>query len=413
MSLVASQLRSARDALHSGNSSRSASRRLGNKASSAPERGHVRGEPNIEPRIVALDVFRGLAIAAMLLVTNPGDSEHVYAPLKHAAWNGWTPTDLIFPSFLFIVGTSMVLSFRKRRELGEGPVALLAHVLKRCVLLYAISLLIVCIPSLLEGQRPPFETIRILGVLPRIALCYLVASPVVMFTRPRTWALLTGALLLGYWVVMTRVPVPDHGAGLLDSKEWNLAAHLDRLMLGQHLGEGGAKAWDPEGILSTVPAVGTTLLGALTGHYLHARRPAVEKTAGMFVGGALLMVLGLWWNHVFPINKSLWSSSYVLFCAGFALETLAFVHFVIDVRGHRGWARPFVIFGASPLTALILSAVGGALLWELHLHEPIYRALFASWASPRNASLAFAIAIVLLWFAVVAILHRKRLFLRL
>ena len=349
----------------------------------------------------------------MVLVTNPGNGDHIYAPLKHAVWHGWTPTDLIFPSFIFIVGTSMVLSLHKRRELGDGPFALLAHVLKRCVLLYGISLLILCIPSLLDGRWPSFATIRIPGVLPRIALCYLVASPVVLFTRPRTWALLAGALLLGYWLAMTQVPVPGHGAGLLDSKEWNLAAYLDRMLLGQHLGEGGAQPWDPEGILSTVPAIGTTLLGALTGDYLRSRRRAIEKTAGTFVAGAVLLVLGLAWNHVFPINKNLWTSSFVLFCAGFGLETLAFVHFIIDVRGHRAWARPFVIFGANPLAALILSAVGGELLGALHLREPLFRTLFASWASPKSASLAFAATIVLLWFGVLTILHRKRLFLRL
>jgi predicted acyltransferase len=383
----------------------------------SPQPASDQAEPTTNPageRFVALDVFRGLTIAGMILVNNPGSGAHVYGPLEHAAWDGWTPTDLIFPSFLFIVGTSMVFSFDKRRALGADRAAVLGHVLTRSLLIYAVSFFILgpFVPNFLHGRWPNFETIRILGVLPRIALCYLAAAPLVLFTSRRVWLLVSAGLLLGYWALMTLVPVPGHGAGLVASPEWNLAAYIDRWVLGKHIWR-GSKLWDPEGILSTLPAIATTLIGALTGHYLRSGRSALEKTAGLFVAGAALLVAGMAWNRLFPINKNLWSSSYVLFSAGFALELLAFACFVIDIRGHRRWAQPLVVFGVNPLAAYVLSTFAAILLYTFDAWDPIYRVGFRSWAGERSGSLAFAVAFLLIWLGVMTVFYRKRIFIRL
>lgn len=355
-------------------------------------------------RLVALDVLRGATIAGMILVNNPG-GPHVYAPLEHADWNGWTPTDLIFPSFLFIVGASMVLSFARRRARGDARAALLRHALARAALIWAVGFVILgpFVPNFLNGRWPNFSTVRILGVLPRIALCYAAAAPLVLYTPRRAWIAVAAALLVGYWALMTLVPVPGHGAGLLDSKEWNLEAWLDRRLLGAHIWR-GSKLWDPEGVLSTLPAVATVLLGALTGEALRSSRGALDKTVALFAAGALLLVAGLAWNRVFPINKNLWSSSYVLFSAGVALQLLAFIHFVVDVRGHRRWAQPFVAFGENPLAAYVLSTFAAILLAHFRL--------LPSFGSPLGA-LAFSVGYVLVWLGVMEIFHRRGIFIRL
>ena len=375
-------------------------------------------------RSVALDVFRGLTIAGMLLVNNPGSWAHIYAPLEHADWDGWTPTDLVFPSFLFIVGVSLVLSFAKRRAGGASRAALVGHALKRSLLLYAVSLVILgVVPNLLlHRQWPRWETMRLLGVLPRIALCYLAATPLVLYTSRRAWIGVTAGLLFGYWALMTLVPVPGHGAGLLSSREWNLEAWVDRVVLGKHVWR-GSKLWDPEGLLSTLPAIATVLLGALTGEWLRSPRSALEKTTGMFAAGAALLVLGMSWGRAFPINKNLWSSSYVLFTAGFALELLAFITFVVDLRGHRRLAQPFVIFGVNPLAAFVLSTFAARLLAGVEVKLPngqkgdlwgwIYRVGFVPWAGELRGSLAFAVAFVLVWLGVMTLFYRRRIFIRL
>jgi predicted acyltransferase len=375
-------------------------------------------------RFRALDVFRGLTIAAMILVNNPGSGAHVYRPLEHAAWDGWTPTDLVFPSFLFIVGVSMVLSFERRRARGASRAALVEHAVTRSALLYAVNLFILgpVVPNLLHGRWPHLETIRVLGVLPRIALCYVVAAPLVVYAPRRVWVVVVAGLLLGYWGLMTLVPVPGHGAGLIASQEWNLEAYVDRLVLGRHVWR-GSRLWDPEGLLSTLPAIGTVLIGALTGAWLRTTQSPLERTTGLFAAGAVLLVAGMAWSPLFPINKNLWSSSYVLFAAGFALELLAFVDFACDVRGHRQWAQPFIIFGVNPLAAYVLSTFAAILLYSFDvtladgtrcdLWGGVYRLLFARWLGERNGSLAFAVGYVLVWLGAMTILHRKRIFIRL
>src|SRR5918997_6562826 len=257
------------------------------------------GKERETTRLLSLDVFRGITIAGMILVNNPGTWSSIYWPLRHAEWHGWTPTDLIFPFFLFIVGVSITLAFARRMESGGDEYDLLKKVLKRSVLIFALGLFLNGFPYFNLAE------IRIAGVLQRIAVCYFVAS--IIFLKVKNWrtqAIIAAALLLLYWALMTVVPVPGFGAGDL-GKEGNLAAYIDRWLLGPHIWKGG-KVFDPEGLLSTIPAITTTICGVLTGHWLRSKRTEMEKVAGMFFAGACAVIVGWVWHSWFPINKSLW-----------------------------------------------------------------------------------------------------------
>lgn len=365
-------------------------------------------------RLLSLDVFRGITIAGMILVNNPGSWSHIYDPLEHAEWHGWTPTDLIFPFFLFIVGVSITLAFAPRIETGGSNRDLYLKIIRRTLIIFALGIFLAGFPYF------NFSTIRIPGVLQRIAVCYLFTSLIFLKTKVRTQIIIGVALLLLYWLLMTLVPVPGFGAGDL-SKEGNLAAYLDRTLLAGHIWR-TAKVYDPEGILSTIPAIVTTLCGVLTGHWLRAGRSQYEKVAGMFVAGACGVVVGWAWHSWFPINKALWTSSYVIFTAGMALQLLALCIWIIDIKGYRRWATPFVIFGVNALAVFVLSGFVTKLLiiWKItgadsapvSMWKYLYDHLFASWATPINASLLFAISYVLLWLALMSLLYRKRIFIK-
>jgi len=365
-------------------------------------------------RLVSLDVFRGLTIAGMVLVNNPGTWSSIYWPLEHAEWHGWTPTDLVFPFFLFIVGVSITLAFARRVEEGTGKRDLYLKVIKRSAIIFGLGLFLNGFPYF------PLATIRIAGVLQRIALCYLIASLIFLTTKARTQLLIAVGLLIGYCLVMTRLAAPGYAPGDL-TKEGSIASFVDRVLLGQHIWRQG-RVYDPEGLLSTIPAVATTLCGILTGHWLRSERTRYEKVVGMFVAGAICVVLGWMWNPFFPINKSLWTSSYVLFTAGLALELLALCYWVIDIKGYRRWAWPFEVFGVNALalfvgTGLMVKLMG---LIKLPLSDGtrissqgwIFRNLFLPWASPINASLAYAIAFILLWLVLMWLLYRKQIYIK-
>ncbi len=362
-------------------------------------------------RLTSLDAFRGLTIAGMILVNNPGSWSYVYPPLRHAVWHGCTPTDLIFPFFLFIVGVSISLSFSRHRTAGLGRRELGRKALRRAAVIFALGLALNAFP------RFDLATLRLFGVLQRIALAYLGGALVTLYTTDRGRWYWAGGLLLLYWGLMTLVPVPGFGAGDL-SPEGNLAAWIDRALFPGHLWR---EAYDPEGLLSTLPAVATVLLGVLTGGLIGSGHSRSEVCNRLFVWGWAGLVAGAVWGIFFPINKPLWTGSYVLFTAGAALQVLATAIWLLDVRGRRRLLEPFIRLGMNPLAifagsillvkSLILIRIGTG-EGGMTLYAWIYRHLFASWAGAMNGSLAFALANVLLWLGVAVLLWRRRIFIK-
>jgi predicted acyltransferase len=366
-------------------------------------------------RLVSLDVFRGITIAGMVLVNNPGSWSHIYWPLEHAEWNGWTPTDLIFPFFLFIVGVAIPLAFGKRIERGDPRRSMFLKVVYRSVIIFLLGEFLAGFPYF------HLSTIRIPGVLQRIAVCYFLASIIFLTARPRTQAIIAAALLVIYWLLMMRVPVPGYGAGDL-SKEGSLAAYIDRNVFGVHVWR-QAIVFDPEGILSTMGALATTLFGVLTGNLWRSKNSTpLEKTAYMLIAGISCMIAGWAWDTWFPINKSLWTSSYVFFTGGLALQFLALCYWLIDIKGYKGWTKPFVIFGVNAIVLFVGTGVMARLLGLIKVPQAggssqalqtfIYDHAFMSWLSPINASLAFAITFILLWLFLMWLLFRKNVIIK-
>ncbi len=356
-------------------------------------------------RLSSLDAFRGLTIAGMILVNTPGTWESVYGPLQHAPWHGWTPTDLIFPFFLFIIGVAMTFSFGK----FEGPRrALYWKITRRSSIIFALGLFLNLFPEF------DFANLRVAGVLPRIGVVYFFASIIFINTSFRSLAWTTGGLLAGYWAMMALIPVPGHGAGVL-TPEGNLAAYVDSFLLPGRMWQG---TWDPEGLLSTIPAIATTLLGVFAGHLLHSRSNRTEITAWLFVSGWALCLAGLFWGIWFPINKNIWTSSYVLFTAGAAHQFLGVCYWLIDVKNYGKWFRPAIAIGMNPIALYVLSGMLISVLYAIPIASGasvqswIFQTLFASWASALNASLAFALSYVVLWWLVAELLYRRRVFIK-
>lgn len=371
---------------------------------------------------MSLDAFRGITIAGMILVNNPGSWSHVYPPLLHAEWNGWTPTDLVFPFFLFIVGVAMVYSFGSMMDKSMAKKDIYKKVIVRSALLFAIGLLMAVFPVVrFEPFRLfDFSTLRIMGVLQRIGLCYLLASVIYLeFRKPMAHALWAAALIGIYWVMMMTIPVPGYGAGDL-SMDGNLAAYVDQTVMGNHLWQPG---WDPEGLLSTIPAVATVLVGILAGHLLRsARFSKIEKTVYLFVWGNAGLAAGLIADYWFPINKGLWSSSYVLFTGGFALVFLGFCYWLIDIKQYKKWPKVFVILGMNALAVFVLSSLMAKLLYLIpipaqwgaeSLKGLIYHQLLLPVASPFNASLLFAILYLAFWTWMMYLLYKRKIFIKL
>ncbi len=367
-------------------------------------------------RLLALDVFRGATVAGMLLVNNPGSWAAIYPPLAHATWHGWTPTDLIFPFFLFIVGVTTHLSVEARRARGDDEGAILRQLLTRGALIILFGWLLAAFPF---WPLTRITELRIPGVLPRIGLAYMGAALLTRRGSLRRQLLTLVALLYGYWFAMTLLPVPGEGGfgvNLLDDPTRSLAAWLDRRLLEGHLWK-ASRTWDPEGVLSTVPAIGTVMLGVFAGRWLGSGRSLAERLNGLFAAGAIAMMLGLMWNWSFPINKALWTSSYVLFAAGVASVSLATIMWITEVQRLTRWTGFFVTYGLNPMVAFLGSGLMAKLiysLWKIEVEgQPvavqgvIYRGLFASWMAPRTASLAFAVCVVLVWYAVLRLLQRR------
>jgi len=361
-------------------------------------------------RLISLDVFRGLTMAAMVIVNNPGDWGNVYWPLLHAEWHGWTPTDLIFPFFLFIVGASITLS---RRSLGVGAIV------RRAAIIFALGLFLNGYP------RFDLASWRIPGVLQRIAICYLCAALVYRATaggprRRQGIVIATTATLLaiGYWLIMMLVPPPGGTGGDL-SPEGNLGAWLDRALMTEHLWRPG---WDPEGLLSTVPAISTTLFGIVAGLWLGSSEAPGRKATGLLAAGVAALAAGQLWNVVFPINKNLWTSSYVMFTAGAASLLLAFCYRIIDVKGWRSWTMPLAVLGTNAITLYVVSGLLVDTLALIRVDSTdgtsmavsryIYLEYFTPLAAPKNASLLYALTHLAGLFLLLAWMHRRRIFLR-
>jgi predicted acyltransferase len=351
------------------------------------------------PRLVALDAFRGLTIAFMVLVNDPGDGHHVYAPLQHAEWNGWTPTDMVFPSFVWIVGVALTLSLAKRVAAGVSRGALFRRAALRAVILYLLGIVVYAAPAF------SLSTQRLMGVLQRIAICYLAAAAIYLTTKLRGQIAWIIGLMAVYWVLMAWVPVPGYGSGRLDV-EGNFAHYIDRIVLGAH-NYHSTRTWDPEGIVSTLPAIATALFGVICGDLLRLKRPLRQKVVWMLVGGAALIVAGEICNAWLPINKKLWTTSFTLIMAGLDFVLLAAFLWLVDGLGHKRIVKPLVVIGLNPITVYMLSELLDEALNLSGLHSVIYRAVFMPIASPINASLLWALAYTGLMFLAAWIMYKR------
>ena len=376
-------------------------------------------------RLVSLDVFRGMTVAGMVLVNNPGTWGAIYSPLAHAEWNGVTPTDYVFPFFIFIVGVAITLALGKRVENGSAGRDLYLKIIKRAVIIFLLGLFLATVPfyNFTRGEWLDVSTVRIMGVLQRIAICYLFAALIFLHTNWKQQAIIAVALLFLYWALMTLISVPGCEITTFNDKACNLAAYLDRAILTENHIWRSAKVYDPEGLLSTIPAIATCLAGVLCGHWLRRKTSDYEKVSALFFFGVLLSAVGWIWNFWFPFNKSLWTSSYVVYTAGLALCFLGFCYWLIDIKNYKTWAKPFVIFGVNALVLFVGSGVMARILGlikvsttadgkSVSLQQAIFNNVFLLFASPINASLMYAICFILVWLFLMWLLYRKRIFVK-
>jgi predicted acyltransferase len=352
-------------------------------------------------RLVALDALRGATIALMVMVNNAGGPQS-YGPLKHSSWNGWTLTDTVFPAFLWMVGVSITLSLGKRLAAGVPRSQLLGPIFRRAAVLFVFGLAIYAFPEF------HLSSFRILGVLQRIAICYLIASLIYLYTGIRGQLIWIVSLLAAYWLIMTLVPVPGYGAGRLDL-DGNLAHYVDRMVLGHHNYAGNT--WDPEGIVSTLPAIATALLGIMAGHIVRLKRALSERVTWLFLTGNILIAVGLVCDIWLPINKKLWTDSFTIFMAGLESVLLAAFLWIIDHLGYQRFVKPLLILGMNAITVYLISEFGAEILDMTSLHDRIYK-LFLTMASPMNASLLYSVAFMLTMYLIGYLMYRRGWFLR-
>lgn len=377
--------------------------------------------PTPQQRLLSLDVFRGATIALMVLVNNPGSWSIRYPQLKHAAWNGWTMTDMVFPFFLWIMGLAMTFSFAKRRAAGATTQSLILHSLKRSAIIFALGILLNAFPF---GVGAPFSfaTLRVPGVLQRIAICYFVAAVLFVTTSVRAQLLSSISFLAVYWFLMKLVPVPGYGAGVLEPLG-NLGRYLDSLLLDGHTWAWApAKGFDPEGFISTIPAFSTTIFGVLTGCWLRSEHSREDKTGWMFFTGFIMILAGATLDMWLPINKNLWTSSYAVFMGGWALICFSMFYWLLDVKGKARWFDRLTVFGMNAITLYVVSELLAITLQVIRvsrangvvisLHEWIYSSVFVSWQSPLNASLAYAIAYVGVMYLLGWVMWKRKLVVR-
>ncbi|AUT01093.1 DUF5009 domain-containing protein [Nostoc sp. CENA543] len=400
-------------------------------------------------RLTSLDVFRGITIAGMILVNMAGVADDVYPPLTHADWHGCTPTDLVFPFFLFIVGVAMTFSLSKYTQNQAGgrgagskgevatednnptsplppapcpPASLYWRIFRRAAILFILGLFLNGFWN--QGVWTfDFSSLRIMGVLQRISLSYLLASLIVLKLPPKGQWIIAATLLIAYWLGMMYIPVPEYGAGVL-TREGNLGAYIDRLLIPKaHLykGDGFNFMGDPEGLFSTIPAIVSVLAGYFTGEWIRKQAVQTRTSIGLALFGIGCLIIGWAWGWVFPINKKLWTSSYVVFTSGWALLLLAACYELIEVRLIRRWSKPFEIMGLNAIALFVASVLLIKILVRTKIgtgetaistYNWIYQNIFASWAGTFNGSLLFALVTVILWWAVAVFMYRQRWFLK-
>jgi predicted acyltransferase len=379
-----------------------------------------------QKRLVSLDVLRGLTIAFMIMVNNAGPG--AWAQMHHAAWNGLTATDLVFPTFLFVVGVSIVFSTEARLRRGDSRAKLALHAVRRAVILFALGVF--------TNGFPHFhlQHLRIYGVLQRIAVCYLIVALLYLWDR-RAWTkvVLLVCLLVGYWALVRWVPVPGAGVPGRDvpflDKDQNIVAWLDRQLMPGHLYEESPthNARDPEGLLSDIPAIGTALLGLLAGLWLKKWLPTGIKTLGLIGGAAALLAMGYLWAIWFPLNKKMWTSSYVLVAAGFSLLALALLYWAIEQRGggQKGWSKalawPWLVFGSNAIVAYVISEELYVLLVQIHFDDGgkpsnplryVFQHVFMHIPDPGWRSFAYVVVYTAVCFLPVWLLYRKKIFVK-
>jgi predicted acyltransferase len=371
-------------------------------------------------RLMCVDIFRGLAVAGMILVDNPGSDEQAYSAIKHAQWNGWTPADFIFPSFLFLVGVAMAYSFPARLARGQTRLQILQHAFIRSLILIVIGLLVNASPII----GLDVHTWRLEGVTQRIALCYLAAAVLVLWSDTRGLMVALLACLLGYWAILRFVPVPGFGVPGRDipfmDPDRNIVAWLDRLLFPGRLYNGTR---DPEGIISTIPAVATTIIGVLAGKWLRSDNAASTKAKWLLIAGSSGLILGLLWNRWFPINKNLWTSSFAVFSGGFALLFLGCLYWLLEIKCCRGrWTMPILVFGMNAIAGFVADSLvygpgytfqmrgpGGA---PVSWHEGLQARLLSLIGNPQVASLIYSLGAVAFCWVLLWLLWRKHVFLK-
>lgn len=363
-------------------------------------------------RLISLDVLRGMTIAFMILVNTPGSWSYIYPPLKHAAWHGCTPTDLVFPFFLFIVGISIYLSFKKYS--GIASRAAVIKILKRTLIIFLIGLLLNLYPYF------NFENVRIMGVLQRIALAYGGGALLCLYFNRERLLMVLAAILVGYWLLLFFGAASDPY-----SLTENIARRFDLFILGeQHIYKGFGIPFDPEGLLSSIPAVGTVIIGYLIGQVMDMEPSILLKIKKLVYYGVLLVLIGIIWSFVFPLNKPLWTSSYVLYTAGLGTLFLALLIYIIDYRKWAAWSKPFVHFGSNPLFIFVFSGLYAKTIIylitipvegspeKISFYNYLFTKVFAPLFGNINGSLMFAISHIVVFWVICLVLYKNKIFIK-
>ncbi len=359
-------------------------------------------------RLLSLDAFRGFTIALMIVVNDPGSWNHVYAPLLHAEWNGITPTDLVFPFFLFIVGVSVVLAYSKRLKAGIDKKDMYKKIVIRSIKIFAVGIFLNLFPLF------NFADLRVAGVLQRIAIVFFVCSFLYLSLSWKTIAKIGGIILLLYWLIMVFFPVPGIGEPSLEPGK-NIAAWIDSILLPGRMWQG---TWDPEGIFSTLPAIVTGITGMLAGILIIGSKPIDRKIILLFTLGFFAFIAGGVWDWFFPINKNLWTSSYVLYTSGAATLTLAASIFIVDVLHIKGWTRVGRIFGANAITIYVIAGMLPSLFNRVKIGGYSFNSLIMDGLTgigfdPKLASLCYALLFTGICYIPAYILYKKKIFIKL